>query len=60
MKAVASEPGTRRRYPRAMTELDDAWAADYVGQPMEHPERNGWSMSAFDMTEWPVEGKRSR
>ena len=32
----------------------------YVGQPMGHPERNEWAMFAFDTTETPVEGQRSR
>ena len=27
---------------------------------MEHPERNEWAMFAFDPSETPVEGKRSR
>jgi len=59
MKAVASEPGTRRRCPRAMTDLGDAWAAVhaarwYVGQPMEHPERGEWAMFAYDTTELSV------
>jgi len=51
-----------------LTDLDDAWAAAhaatppgwYVGQPMEHPERGEWAQFAYDTTERPVEGKRSR
>jgi hypothetical protein len=51
-----------------MTDLEAAWAAVhentlvgwYVGRPMEHPERNEWSQFAFDTTETPVVGKRSR
>jgi hypothetical protein len=31
----------------------------YVGRPMEHPERNEWSMFAFDRSETPVVGKRA-
>ena len=27
---------------------------------MEHPERNEWSMFAFDRSETPIVGKRSR
>ena len=27
---------------------------------MEHPERNEWAMFAFDTSETPIEGKRSR
>ena len=29
-------------------------------ETMEHPERNEWSMCAFDPSEKPVVGKRSR
>ena len=51
-----------------MTDLEAAWSAVhentpdgwYVGQPMEHPERNEWSQFAFDPSETPVVGKRSR
>ena len=56
------------RYPPSMTDLEAAWDAIhentpegwYVGQPIEHPERNGWSMFAFDPSEKPIVGKRSR
>ena len=51
-----------------MIDLEAAWAAVhentpegwYVGQPMEHPERAEWSQYAFDPSETPVVGKRSR
>ena len=51
-----------------MTDLEAAWAAVhdntpegwYVGKPMLHPERNEWSQFAFDPSETPVVGKRSR
>jgi hypothetical protein len=51
-----------------MADLEAAWAAVhehapegwYVGQPMEHPERQEWSMYAFDPSERPIVGKRSR
>jgi hypothetical protein len=51
-----------------MTDLEAAWAAVhenkpagwYVGQPMAHPERSEWSQYAFDPSETPVVGKRSR
>ena len=51
-----------------MTDLEAAWAAVgedtpygwHVGQPMEHPERNEWSRFAFDPSETPIVGKRSR
>ena len=57
-------PGTGTPDP----DLAAAWAAvheatpegGYVGRPMEHPERNEWSMFAFDPSETPVVGKRSR
>ena len=50
-----------------MTEIEAAWAAVHdatpegwhVGRPMEHPERNGWAMYAFDPSEKPIEGKRA-
>ncbi|MEX1343970.1 MAG: hypothetical protein AB1Z63_04790 [Candidatus Limnocylindrales bacterium] len=57
------------RYAAGMTDYDDdlrtavhentspGW---YVGRPMERPERNEWSMYAFDPTETPIVGKRSR
>ena len=56
------------RYPRAMTDLEAAWAAVhentpkdwYVGKPMEHPERNEWSPFACDPSKTPIVGKRSR
>ena len=61
---------TARRLVRPVTEeaIAAAWSAVhentpdgwYVGQPMEHPERNEWSMYAFDPSETPVVGKRSR
>mgnify|MGYP000175690163 CR=1 FL=1 len=49
-------------------DLTAAWAAVhdatpegwYVGRPMEHPERNEWSQFAFDPSETPIVGKRSR
>ena len=31
-----------------------------MGQPMEHPERDEGSMYAFDASEIPIVGKRSR
>ena len=51
-----------------MDDLHAAWASVQdttppgwsVGRPMEHPERNEWSMYAFDSSEKPVVGKRSR
>ena len=51
-----------------MTDLEAAWAAVhantpegwYVRPPMEHPEHNEWSQYAFDPSEKPVVGKRSR
>ena len=51
-----------------MNDLEAAWAAVhestpmgwYVGQPMEHPELNEWSQFAFDPSETPIVGKRSR
>ena len=51
-----------------MTDLEAAWAAVhddtpegwYVGQPMEHPELDEWSHFAFDPSETPIVGKRSR
>ena len=51
-----------------MTALEAAWAAVhehtrdgwYVGKPMLHPERNEWSQFAFDPSETPIVGKRSR
>ena len=51
-----------------MADLEAAWDAVhgntpegwYVGQPMEHPERNEWSQFAFDPSETPTVGKRSR
>ena len=51
-----------------MTELEAAWAAVHedtpegrsVGQPIEHPERAEWSQYAFDPSETPIVGKRSR
>jgi len=51
-----------------MTDVAAAWdpvhehtpEAWYVGQPVEHPERNEWSTYTFDPRETPIVGKRSR
>ena len=51
-----------------MPDLEAAWATVhentpegwYVGQPMERPEPNVWSQFAFDPSETPIVGKRSR
>ena len=51
-----------------MTDLEAAWSTVhaatpkgwYVGRPMEHRERNEWSMHTFDPSETPIVGKRSR
>ncbi len=48
--------------------MEEAWdaihavlpAGWYVGRPSEHPERRGWIMYAFDPTERPRVGLRSR
>lgn len=63
-----TEAGTVARYPRSMTDLEAAWAADhdtapegwYVGRPGYEERHNQWSMCAFDQTEKPVVGKRWR
>ncbi len=56
------------RKPPSVTDLEAACDAVHentpegwcVGQPMEHPERAEWSMYAFDPSEKPIVGKRSR
>ena len=56
------------RYPRPMTDLEAAWDAVhenmpeswYVGRPGIEERYGQWSMYAFDPSEKPVVGKRSR
>ena len=51
-----------------MTDLEDAWnalhdaapAGWYIGRPSYHDERREWLMYAFDPTERPRVGLRSR
>jgi hypothetical protein len=53
---------------RMASELEEAWSALLevvpvgwsVGRPSEHPERAEWLPYAFDPTERPVVGARSR
>ena len=63
-----SSPSRPGRFAATTTDLEAARAAVhdatpegwYVGRPMEHTERNEWSQFAFDPSETPVVGKRSR